>query len=235
MAQLEKRRIEHMNPLISVIIPYYKGENYVAETLQSIFDQNYSNLEIIVVNDGSPDEMLRVFDPFLDRIKIISQENQGQAAARNTGIKHAQGELVAFLDSDDLWTPNHLELMMPHLAPETEYDFVRGMTDHFRINEDGTREHTGAIFLEMLLGAMLYRKSAIDQMGYLNASMREGEDLDWVLRLRESGLREKRLDDVVLLYRRHNTNYSNSYDFIKKGQLLSIRKKLERARLAHNS
>ena len=220
-----------MEPLISVVISFYKGEQFIGETLQSVFNQNYSNLEVIVVDDGSPAESLSALLPFQEKIKIISQENKGQSEARNTGIRAARGTLIAILDQDDLWPKNHLAVMIPYLLPETEYDFVRGMVDHFKINSDGSRESSGPIFWEMLLGASLFRRSVFDRAGLFDASMREGEDLDWSLRLRESGCREKRIEDITLFYRRHNSNYSDVKDFIKNGQFQSIKKKLERMRL----
>ena len=219
-----------MQPLVSVIIPFYKAERFISETLQSVFDQEYPNLEIIVVNDGSPDETLSVLNSFEGKIKIISQKNQGQAAARNTGIQNAQGDIIALLDADDLWPNNHLSLMVPHLIGETSYDFVRGMVECFKMNDDGSREISDPSFLEVLLGAALYRRSVFDRTGLFDPLMREGEDLDWNLRLRESGCTEKRIPETTLLYRRHDLNATNKRDFIKNGQFLSIKKKLERMR-----
>ena len=223
-----------MKPLVSVIIPFYKADRFIAETLQSVFDQSYENLEVIVVNDGSPAETLDALIPFEGKITIISQENKGQAEARNVGIRNSCGDIVALLDADDLWPKNHLNLLVPYLTGETEYDFVRGMTESFRINEDGSFEKSEPSFMEVLLGSALYKRSVFDRTGLFDPFMREGEDLDWNLRLRESGCKEKRIPDVTLLYRRHDSNSTNKRDFIKNGQFLSIKKKLERMRSATN-
>ena len=96
--------------LVSVVIPAYNAANSIAEALNSVVNQTFSNYEIIVVNDGSPDTALLepALEPFRQRIRYIKQENQGPSGARNTGILAARGKYVAFLDSDDRWLPRHL-------------------------------------------------------------------------------------------------------------------------------
>lgn len=106
--------------LVSVIIPVYKVEKYVAATVQSVLDQTYKNFELLIVDDGSPDRSVEICQQFTDpRIKIIRQENRGVAAARNTGIRHAQGKYIALLDADDLWLATKLEKHVEHLENST--------------------------------------------------------------------------------------------------------------------
>ena len=97
------------SPLVSVIIPTYNRAKYVTHAIDSVLAQTYPNNEIIVVDDGSTDDTKEALAPYMDRIKYIYQENTGGAAARNTGIKAAKGELIAFLDSDDEWLPAKIE------------------------------------------------------------------------------------------------------------------------------
>ena len=100
----------------SVIIPTYKVEKYIAAAIESVLAQTYQNFEIIVVNDDSPDRSVEICQRFTDsRIKIVSQKNRGLAGARNTGIRHAQGDYIALLDGDDLWLPEKLEKHVEHL------------------------------------------------------------------------------------------------------------------------
>ena len=101
-------------PTVSVIIPAYNTAPYIAETLTSVFRQTFADFEVIVVNDGSPDTaaLEKAIAPFADRIRYIVQENRGLSAARNVGIAAAQGELVALLDSDDVWEPDYLAYQM---------------------------------------------------------------------------------------------------------------------------
>ena len=101
-----------MEPLISVVVPVYKVENYLERCVESLLAQTYENIEIILVDDGSPDGCPAMCDEYAekhDRIKVVHQENKGLSGARNTGIDHAKGEYIAFIDSDDLWSVHFLE------------------------------------------------------------------------------------------------------------------------------
>ncbi|MBD2165749.1 glycosyltransferase family 2 protein [Calothrix membranacea FACHB-236] len=113
---------------VSVIIPVYGVENFIASTLQSVLEQTYTNLEILIIDDASSDQSIEICQQFTDaRIRIIHQENRGLAGARNTGIRHAQGDYLAFLDGDDLWLPEKLEKHIAHLetSPEVGVSFSR--------------------------------------------------------------------------------------------------------------
>ena len=101
---------------VSVIIPVYNAEKYIAATLQSVLLQTYENFEILIVDDGSPDRSIETCQQFEDsRIKIIRQANRGLPGARNTGIRHASGDYLAFLDADDIWLPEKLNKHVQHL------------------------------------------------------------------------------------------------------------------------
>jgi glycosyltransferase involved in cell wall biosynthesis len=121
---------------VSVIIPVYGVEKYIAATVQSVLDQTYKEFELLIVDDGSPDRSVEICQQFTDpRIKIIRQQNSGVCAARNTGIRHAQGEYLAFLDGDDVWLPEKLEKHIEHLenSPTVGLSFSRSAF----INEAG--------------------------------------------------------------------------------------------------
>ena len=102
-----------MNPKLSIIIPLFNKKRHIADTLDSVFKQTYSDFEIILVNDGSTDGSLDIIKRIKDgRLKIFTIENSGVSYARNFGILRASTDLIAFLDADDLWLPNHLEDLM---------------------------------------------------------------------------------------------------------------------------
>ncbi len=109
-------------PLVSVVIPAYKVERFIAQTLRSVYKQTVTDLEIIVVNDGSPDGtgdvLARETDP---RLRVITQPNGGECVARNRGMAEARGKYIAFLDSDDAWLPDHLELAVRFLEAHPDY------------------------------------------------------------------------------------------------------------------
>src|ERR1700745_3077470 len=93
------------SPRVSVVIPAYQVAPYIAETLESVFAQTFTDYEVIVVNDGSPDtdELHHAIQPYRERLSYVTRQNGGCSAARNSGLRVARGELVAFLDADDLW------------------------------------------------------------------------------------------------------------------------------------
>jgi len=114
--------------LVSVIIPVFNVEDYIADAIQSVLSQTYQAFEIIIVDDESPDSSIDICRQFQDaRIKIVHQKNRGLAGARNTGIRNAQGDYLAFLDSDDLWEPEKLERHVQHLdmSPKVGVSFSR--------------------------------------------------------------------------------------------------------------
>ncbi|MEM6611938.1 MAG: glycosyltransferase family 2 protein [Cyanobacteria bacterium P01_C01_bin.72] len=114
--------------LVSVIVPVYNVENYIAQTIKSVLNQTYSNFELLIIDDESPDSSIEICQQFDDpRLKIVRQQNRGLAGARNTGIRHAQGDYLAFLDADDLWLPEKLAQHVKHLesAPQVGVSFSR--------------------------------------------------------------------------------------------------------------
>jgi glycosyltransferase involved in cell wall biosynthesis len=113
-------------PKVSVIMPSYNTASLIGEALDSVFAQTYRDFEVIVVNDGSPDtpDLERVLQPYQDRIVYLKQENRRACGARNNGISHAKGEFLAFLDSDDSWTPGYLQSQVEHLEADPSLDMV---------------------------------------------------------------------------------------------------------------
>src|ERR1017187_357681 len=99
----------NQTPTVSVVIPAYNTAPFITEALESVFAQTFRSFEVIVINDGSPDvvELEQAITPYREQILYLQQENRGLAGARNTGIHHARGKYVAFLDSDDCWLPDY--------------------------------------------------------------------------------------------------------------------------------
>lgn len=217
------------SPFISVIIPVYNTERYIAEAIRSVLAQGYSNLEIIVVNDGSTDGTAGVLASFGDSIRVITQDNHGQAHARNRGLREAKGSIIGFLDGDDMWPADHISATLPFLV-EADYDFVRGMVQYVRDVDTDHETRTEKIYMDALVGAGLYKRTVIDTVGLFDETMRQGEDFDWHVRISEGNFKEKRIEDVMLFYRRHENNITNSKETIKIGQLAAFRRKLARAR-----
>jgi glycosyltransferase involved in cell wall biosynthesis len=133
-----------MSPTISVIIPAYNAERTILETIASVQQQTFSNFELIVINDGSTDRTLELLNSLEDpRLKIFSYSNGGLPVARNRGIYHATGEFITFLDADDLWTPDKLELQLTALQQHSEAGVAYSWTHY--MDEKGESFHTIAI------------------------------------------------------------------------------------------
>jgi glycosyltransferase involved in cell wall biosynthesis len=124
------------HPVVSVVIPVYRSERYVAATLRSVLAQTFTDFEVIVVDDGSPDRSIAICKAFDDpRIRYVHQSNAGLAAARNAGIRNARGDYIAFIDSDDLWAPEKLERHVAHLRAAPEVGVSYSLSAF--IDEDG--------------------------------------------------------------------------------------------------
>ena len=116
------------NPLVTIIVPLFNKEKYILATLRSISDQTYTNWECIISNDGSSDNSLLLVEQFISvtpgHWKIISQINSGPSSARNHGIKSATGKYIAFIDADDIWIQNKLEIQVEYLEKNPEVSLL---------------------------------------------------------------------------------------------------------------
>ena len=188
---------ESRMPKVSIIMPAYNTAGLIASCLDSVFSQTYSDFETIVVNDGSPDtlELERVLAPYLDRIVYIKQENKRAAGARNTAIRRARGEFLAFLDSDDSWLPQHLASQMKKFGDDPSLDFVYAnglrIADPARQVEfmDVCPSHGTANFealvmerCQICVSTVVVRKSAILKAGGFDEALRMCDDYDMWLR-----------------------------------------------------
>jgi glycosyltransferase involved in cell wall biosynthesis len=180
-------------PEVSIIIPTYNHAILLGEALESVFVQTYRNFEIIVVDDGSTDDTASVLQPLIeqDLIRYIHQEKQGVSAARNRGIVEASGRYIAFLDSDDLFEPEKLDVQVKYLQDHPEVGLVQaGFTKFDNIGHDlGYRDtswFSGMIYPRILLywttlmavDTVLVPKNVFDAVGFFDTNLSMGEDLD---------------------------------------------------------
>jgi glycosyltransferase involved in cell wall biosynthesis len=184
-------------PAISVIIPTYNNQNTILETIVSVQQQTFSDFDIIVINDGSTDKTVEILNTVQDkRLKIFSYENGGVSVARNRGISVATGKYIAFLDADDLWTKDKLELQFSALEEKPEAVLAYSWT--YTMSENGEQIHKcdpiffeGNVYNQLLMvnfiispcSNILVLKEAIDNVGDFDSSLTHCEDWDLCLRL----------------------------------------------------
>lgn len=218
------------NALISVIIPVYNGAEFLPDAVASVRAQAYAALEIIVVDDGSTDHTAQVVQTLGDGIRYIYQPNQGPAAARNAGLAAAQGELIAFLDADDLWPADKLAQQLPALAAAPDTVLVWGHTQICPYKTTINTIPAVAPNWMPLLGSILSRKEVFQQVGLFEPSLRYGEDVDWFIRLREQQLVIQKLPVITLFYRLRPDSMTYGKMLKELGLFENIRRTLHRRR-----
>ncbi|MGF1497019.1 MAG: glycosyltransferase family 2 protein [Elainellaceae cyanobacterium] len=209
-------------PRISVIIPTYNGDRYLDAALASVLAQTSPAAEIIAVDDGSTDGTRACLERYGDRLHCIYQENQGVAIARNRGVQAAQGEMIAFLDQDDLLRPDKLAQQGAVLADEPTLGFVSSgwqildavgsVKSEVRPWQDAsdTDPSTWLIWKPVFLGAMLFRKAALEAVGGFDPRFQQTSDVDLVLRLVATGWPWRWTPVPTVGYRQHDTNASRN-------------------------
>jgi len=210
-----------MSLLVSIIIPTHNYGRFVAEAVESALAQSYPHREIIVVDDGSADGTRQVLEPYFDRIVYIYQANQGLSAARNTGIGAAKGELIALLDSDDVWHPRKLEVQVKFLGEHPEVGLVASemfsdqRQDWPIIDGEPSGLVARILALEDVAGKARFapstaviRRSCLDDVGLFDPTLRCVEDRDMWIRLASRYVLAK-LPLTLLWYRLHPQSLSN--------------------------
>lgn len=219
---------------ISVIIPTYNRSNTIERAIRSVLEQTYSNLEVIVVDDGSTDNTEEVVKAIHDdRIRYYKKENDGAGAARNEGVKYATAEVIAFHDSDDSWRENKLEKQMRYWEEHPEFSMVYCGYELHREDEDSIKvpydtvhgKLEGEIFFDLLIrnyiGAptMLMRKSHFISVGGFDGSLRSLEDWEFVLRFSKQyqiGFVDEILVDAFQLAGSVSANFARYYEVRSK-------------------
>jgi glycosyltransferase involved in cell wall biosynthesis len=214
-------------PLVSVLIPAYNVECYVAAAIESALAQTYPNVEVVVVDDGSTDGTAGVVAGFGDRVVTVTQENRGLAGARNAGIRAASGSILGLLDADDLWLPERLERCVAILVERPEIGMVT--SDAFVMDETvpttkrcyGDRrrypfpahedEQLDIIAKRnFLFISVVFRRALVERCGGFDESMRRAEDYELWTRFLLSGSRAAFVPDPLGYYRVRSDSLSAS-------------------------
>lgn len=205
-------------PLVSVIMPAYNAEKYVLEAIRSIFDQDYEPVEVLLVDDGSRDGTVERVRRETPQVQIIRQANAGVAAARNTGLRHARGELICFLDADDGWFPGKLMAQVDYLQQYPEVGLVFHRWWVWKPDETGAYigplglpvpvpgeidpVRSGWIYPQLLLDCIVHtstvmmRRQVFEEIGFFDITLIVGEDYDYWLRVS----RKYKIDKLTGVY-----------------------------------
>ena len=209
-----------IHPLVSVIIPAYNGDRYIAEAVESVLIQNYPSFEIIVVDDGSTDRTSEVLQPYRSRIRYLSQSNQGVAAARNRGIEAAEGELIALLDQDDCFLPNKLTAQV---AVFTAHPTVAVVNSGWQlIDADGNlisqiepwhnlpqlTIKTWLTRTPLLPSALMFRREVWETVGRFHSGFDGVDDVEFIWRVALAGYKAMWLPQITVNYRQHSYTVS---------------------------
>ncbi|MBI4773746.1 MAG: glycosyltransferase family 2 protein [Deltaproteobacteria bacterium] len=198
-------------PLVSVVIPVFNGEPYLAETIESVIAQTYRPIEIIVVDDGSTDLSAVAAKRFGPPVRYRFQSNAGTAAARNFGVRSARGSFFAFLDQDDLWAENKLTLQIEAFEREPTADVVFGHVRQFHSpGLDPSLKKRIQCPSSLMPGyspsAMLVKREAFFHVGEFETAWRVGEWANWYVRAVERKLQMIMLPELIALRRLHDSN-----------------------------
>jgi glycosyltransferase involved in cell wall biosynthesis len=214
--------------LISCIVPVFNGERYLSETLDSIVAQTHRPLEIVVVNDGSTDDTASVAANYREEMRYLWQPRAGPAAARNRGLRAAQGEFIAFLDADDLWHPKKLERQLVRFEARPELDYCVTHCQNFWVPElkheqEKFRDHRVSKPLPGYVTQSLFaRRKLFETVGPFNAALKHGDSTEWFLRATEHKAIGELLPDVLLYRRLHQNNRSRLAATVSRDEFLKI-------------
>lgn len=197
---------------ISCIIPTYNSARFIAETIDSVFAQTVGMYEVLVVDDGSTDDTKSVVDSFEGRVRWLRQENSGPGAARNNGVRNTTGDFIAFLDSDDIWTPDKTEKQLARFAARPELGVCFGELFNFRTDtengrfRDGYTEYTEWPRVPFSPGTLFAKRSAFLENGDFDETLRRAEDTEWFVRMMMRKIPYEVLTEQLMWRRVHDRN-----------------------------
>ena len=222
--------------LVSVVIPTFNREpRLLGAAIESVLAQDVPSLEVIVVDDGSATSAAAVVESYGDPVRLHEKQNGGIGSARNAGIALSRGDLLAFLDSDDLWEPDKLARQAEALGSDPGLEAVFGQAEQFydaEVDDAFKLRHPikNRIIDAWLSSAMLIWREAFDRIGIFDESGSISPDVDWFLRAKEAGLRVAMLPHVVYRRRIHTANWNVTEPGAHRKRLLALKRSLDRRR-----
>lgn len=232
------RECRAVTPSVSIVVPAWNVEAYVADALGSLLREPDIAAEIVVVDDGSTDrtgaivQEVAAADP---RVRLLQQANAGVTRARNVGLAATRGDFITFLDADDLCFPGRIARQWRALAADPEALAVVGEMLLFERLDDALQPVEGTRSVRVpgiSLTTALFRRAAFDRYGPLDETLPAAEDLDFFLRLIEAKVKLVYEPELAIFYRRHAANMTNAHEKITRAVIHAIQRSLARRRLA---
>ena len=223
-----------MNPHVTVIIPAYNEERFIAEALESVISQNYEPFDIVVSDDGSTDRTVEIARSFAG-VEVLALEHAGVSHTRNVAIRQAKGEWLAFLDADDVWLPGKLAAQVAAVRAKPTagicfthllFDVAQPAPAWYRGPEDGT------VRLGFEPSTWLVRKDLFDRVGYFDQQRSLAEDTDWLARLNDAGVEQVIVTDCLVRRRIHGKNASGNIPGAKQAIVQLLRESVSRKKAA---
>jgi len=216
------------------VVPVRDGARYLGEALDSVLAQDPPPHEIVVVDDGSVDDSATIAAGFGGPVRVMSGPPRGRAAARNRGVAAADGEVLGFLDADDVWAPGALATLLEPIERDPTVGVVRAATHEFRspdVDPSGVPAPRNGV-RGWLLGATLVRADAFRSIGPFREDLSVGEAVEWMARAHDSGVKAVELESVVLRRRLHRPNVSPNARLARRDLARAVKLSLDRRRSA---
>lgn len=223
--------------MVSVIIPTYNAGNHLPATIDSVLGQTAKDIEVIVIDDGSTDNTKEIIKPYLNRINYIYQQNRGPSSARNRGISCVKGDYIAFLDADEIWIREKLEIQLNFLGENPEYAMV--YTDLLRVDKKKNltfpflkgriAAKSGYIFKELITNnfipttTVVAKRECFDRVGLFDESLRSVEDRDMWLRIAQE-YKIGFIETPTVIAEVHDAGLSSDREEALKSQIYVIKK-----------
>ncbi|MBL4650849.1 MAG: glycosyltransferase [Aureispira sp.] len=225
--------------LVSVIIPAYKAGQYIKETIQGVLDQTHTNFELIIIDDGSPDNQAEVIAPIAasdPRIQYIKQKNGGVSSARNHGYRLSKGSFLAFLDADDIWLANNLELKLAKFSSDTALGLVHSdmaiMDGNSKLTGETKHGKEGYILDDLLSwngtciptpSSILVKREVVKKVGNFDLKLSNAADQEFFFRVAKA-YKIGRVPEVTWWYRVHDNQMHSNIPVMEKDALLAYQR-----------
>lgn len=201
-----------VKPLVSVIIPVKNGERFLSQSIESVLAQDYRPIEIIVIDGRSTDRTAEIAGSF-DEVQYVEQINEGIPDAWNLGIDRANGPLLAFISSDDRWTPQKLTCQVGHMERHPEQLYTIAMFRYFleqghTIPKGFNPQLLDRDLIGRIMETLVARREVFEKVGRFDTSFRIGEDVDWYARAKDMAVPMAVISEVLLHKRIHDQNAS---------------------------